>query len=122
MKIGIAVRKDETDYFVHQSYCEFLKQNDLTFDFISLTTPLDSFDGFLIPGGNDIHSKYYRQFPYACKKSMRKWICWIKKSYWKPSEQKNLCWEFAEVFKASMFFGRIVKTRYFTSSTGKSLD
>ena len=68
MKIGIAVRKDETDYFVHQSYCEFLKQNDLTFDFISLTTPLDSFDGFLIPGGNDIHSKYYRQFPYACKK------------------------------------------------------
>lgn len=122
MKIGIAVRKDETDYFVHQSYCEFLKQNDLTFDFISLTTPLDSFDGFLIPGGNDIHSKYYRQFPYACKKIDEEMDLLDQKIILEAVRTKNLCWEFAEVFKASMFFGRIVKTRYFTSSTGKSLD
>lgn len=66
MLIGVAIRKNETDYFVHQSYLLMLQNAGLDYDFITLYTPLSCFDGFLIPGGYDIDSKYYNQKNYAC--------------------------------------------------------
>lgn len=66
MKVGIAVRKNDVDYFIHLSYINFLKKYNLSYDFISLETNLDSFDGFLLPGGDDIDPKYYNQENYAC--------------------------------------------------------
>ncbi|MDE7105980.1 MAG: gamma-glutamyl-gamma-aminobutyrate hydrolase family protein [Anaeroplasmataceae bacterium] len=65
MKFGIAIRKNETDYFVHQSYLYMLKKDGHTFDFITLETNLDSFDAFLLPGGYDIDPNYYHQKNYA---------------------------------------------------------
>ncbi len=67
-KIGIAVRKNDTDYFVHQSYIWWLKQYHCTFDIVTLESNLTDYDGFLIPGGNDIDSSYYQEENYACQK------------------------------------------------------
>lgn len=66
-KIGIAIRKNHTDYFVHRSYLFFLKRYHVDYDFITLETNLSQFDGFLLPGGDDIDSKYYHEQNYACK-------------------------------------------------------
>ncbi|MDE7161150.1 MAG: gamma-glutamyl-gamma-aminobutyrate hydrolase family protein, partial [Anaeroplasmataceae bacterium] len=65
MKIGIAVRRDTTDYFVHQSYIHMLKKKKHSFDFITLETDLTSFDGFLLPGGYDLDPKLYHEKNYA---------------------------------------------------------
>lgn len=65
MKFGIAIRKNETDYFVHQSYLYFLKKKGHTFDFITLETDLSFFEAFLLPGGYDIDPKHYDQINYA---------------------------------------------------------
>lgn len=65
MKIGIAIRKNEVDYFVHKSYIYFLKNYHLSYDFITLETDLSQFDGFLLPGGYDIDPKYYKEKNYA---------------------------------------------------------
>lgn len=67
MKFGIAIRKNETDYFVHQSYIFLLRQYGNRFDFITLETDLSSFDAFLLPGGYDINPLYYHQENYASK-------------------------------------------------------
>ncbi len=66
MKIGIAILENNLDYFIHKSYIMLLKKYNLSYDCITLETPLDSFDGFLLPGGNDIDAKYYGQESYAC--------------------------------------------------------
>lgn len=66
VKIGVAIRKNQVDYFVHQSYLIFLKKYNAVYDFITLETNLSSFDGFLLPGGFDIDSKYYNEDNYAC--------------------------------------------------------
>ncbi len=66
MKIGIAVRKNDVDYFVHQSYVLFLKKINASIDIVTLQSDLSSFDAFLLPGGTDIDSRYYGQAPYAC--------------------------------------------------------
>lgn len=65
MKIGIAVRKDATDYFVHQSYIYMLKKYGYQFDFITQETDLSSFDGFLLPGGYDLDPRLYHETNYA---------------------------------------------------------
>lgn len=67
MKFGIAVRKNETDYFVHQSYLIMLKKFSHTYDFITSNTSLEHFDAFLLPGGYDIDPKFYQQENYASK-------------------------------------------------------
>ncbi len=66
MLIGVAIRKNDIDYFVHQSYLLMLQKAGLDYDFITINTPLTYFDGFLIPGGYDLDSKYYNQKNYAC--------------------------------------------------------
>lgn len=66
-KIGIAIRKNEVDYFVHRSYIKLLEKYNMSYDFITLQTNLESFDGFLLPGGDDIDSAYYNEKNYACK-------------------------------------------------------
>ncbi len=66
-KVGVVIRKNEVDYFVHQSYLLFLKKYHVSYDFITLETDLCSFDGFLLPGGFDIDSKYYHETNYACQ-------------------------------------------------------
>lgn len=65
MKIGVAVRKDTTDYFVHQSYLHMLKRWNYTYDFITIETELTSFDGFLLPGGYDLDPRLYHEINYA---------------------------------------------------------
>ena len=65
MKFGIAIRKNETDYFVHQSYLYMLKAYGHTYDFITLETDLSSFEAFLLPGGYDIDPIHYNQKNYA---------------------------------------------------------
>lgn len=65
MKIGVAVRKDATDYFVHQSYLLLLKKWKYLYDFVTLETDLNSFDGFLIPGGYDLNPQLYQEMNYA---------------------------------------------------------
>lgn len=67
MRFGIAIRKNENDYFVHQSYLILLKKHHHTYDFITLETPLENFDAFLLPGGYDIDPSYYQQKNYAAK-------------------------------------------------------
>ena len=67
MKFGIAVRKNDMDYFVHQSYLVMLKNASHRYDFITLETPLELFDAFLLPGGYDIDPKYYQQENYAAQ-------------------------------------------------------
>lgn len=67
MKIGIAVRKDATDYFVHQAYISMLKRSNLQYDFITLETDLSPFDGFLLPGGYDLDPSLYNEENYASK-------------------------------------------------------
>lgn len=67
MKIGIAVRTNHVDYFVHQSYCSLLRKYQFDYDFVYLTSNLSQYDGFLIPGGYDIDSKFYNEKPYACQ-------------------------------------------------------
>ncbi|MDE5566043.1 MAG: gamma-glutamyl-gamma-aminobutyrate hydrolase family protein [Anaeroplasmataceae bacterium] len=66
-KIGVAVRKNNVDYFVHQSYLKMLEKYHVDFDFITLSTNLEGFDAFLIPGGDDIDSIYYGEINYACR-------------------------------------------------------
>lgn len=61
MKIGIAIRKDEKNWFVHNSYITYLTKKKHTVDIITLNTPLEDFDGFLIPGGNDLDPALYHQ-------------------------------------------------------------
>lgn len=65
MLIGIAIRKNDTDYFVHRSYTLLLEKQGFEYAFINLNTKLDQFDGFLLPGGFDIDPKYYNQRNYA---------------------------------------------------------
>ena len=65
MKIGIAMRRNEVDYFVHRSYIYLLEKYHLTYDFITLETDLGGFDGFLLPGGYDIDPKFYNERNYA---------------------------------------------------------
>lgn len=65
MKIGIAMRKNDVDYFVHQSYIHMLKELNHTFDFITLETNLKDFEGFLLPGGYDLSPNLYHQKNYA---------------------------------------------------------
>ncbi len=67
MKIGIAIRKNEWDYFVHQSYILMLKKYNLEYDVVTMYTNLALFDGFLLPGGFDIDPKYYHEENYASK-------------------------------------------------------
>lgn len=66
-KIGIAIRKNEVDYFVHRSYISMLQKYHVNYDFVTLSTNLDAFDAFLLPGGNDIDSSYYGEINYACR-------------------------------------------------------
>ncbi|MDE6408400.1 MAG: gamma-glutamyl-gamma-aminobutyrate hydrolase family protein [Anaeroplasmataceae bacterium] len=65
MKFGVAIRKNETDYFVHQSYLYLLKKYGHTYDFLTLETNLNAFDAFLLPGGYDIDPLHYNQENYA---------------------------------------------------------
>ena len=65
MKFGIAVRKNEVDYFVHQSYIHMLKRKNHTFGIVTLDTSLEEYDAFLLPGGYDIDPKHYKQKNYA---------------------------------------------------------
>lgn len=67
MKIGIAVRKNPTDYFVHQAYLSMLKRSNFRYDFITLETDLSGFDGFLLPGGYDLDPSLYNEDNYASK-------------------------------------------------------
>ncbi|MDE5714558.1 MAG: gamma-glutamyl-gamma-aminobutyrate hydrolase family protein [Anaeroplasmataceae bacterium] len=67
MRIGIAIRKNETDYFVHKSYILLLEKYNYSYDFVTIYTDLSLFDGFLLPGGFDIDPKYYNQENYASK-------------------------------------------------------
>lgn len=64
MKIGIAIRKNDIDYFVHKTYINLIK--NYNYGFITLNSNLDEYDGFLIPGGYDIDSKYYSEIPIYC--------------------------------------------------------
>ena len=65
MKIGIAIRENQSDYFVHKSYVYLIKKYGFEFDYVSLNTNLYSFDAFLLPGGYDIDPAYYHQSNYA---------------------------------------------------------
>ncbi len=67
MKFGIAIRKNETDYFVHQSYTHMLQDKNHTFGIVTLDSCLELYDAFLLPGGDDIDPKYYHQENYAAK-------------------------------------------------------
>ena len=64
MKIGIAVRRNDTDYFVHRSYINLLNEYD--YGIITKESNLAEYDGFLIPGGYDIDSKYYNESIISC--------------------------------------------------------
>ena len=64
MKIGIAIRKNDIDYFVHKTYINLIK--NYNYGFITLNSNLDEYDGFLISGGYDIDSKYYSEIPIYC--------------------------------------------------------
>lgn len=65
MKFGIAIRKNDTDYFVHKSYIIMLKKYNHTSDIVTLESDLSQYDAFLLPGGYDICPKFYNQKNYA---------------------------------------------------------
>ena len=66
IKIGIAVRKDNKDYFVHRTYISLLKKYNLNYDFISINSNLNQYEGFLIPGGYDINPINYNENNTNC--------------------------------------------------------
>ena len=64
MKIGIAIRKNDIDYFIHKPYLNLIKKHTILI--INNNTDLTQIDGFIIPGGYDINSKYYNEIPISC--------------------------------------------------------
>lgn len=67
MKIGIAVRKNQNLFFVRQSYCHLLEEQGHQIFFIYKAYDLSFFDGFLLPGGDDIHPKHYHEEIINCQ-------------------------------------------------------
>lgn len=69
IKIGITVRAINEDtkikYFVRESYLKALEDYPYEILFLYPNSKLDHYleicDGFIIPGGNDIHPKYYQE-------------------------------------------------------------
>ncbi len=61
MRLGIAVRFFEENYYVKKNYISYFTSLGFEVDFIHKNSILDGFDGFILPGGYDIDPKYYNE-------------------------------------------------------------
>lgn len=61
MKLGIAVRLHDHQFYVNDSYVNYFKNLKFEVSILTLDSPLEDMDVIVLPGGYDIDPKYYHE-------------------------------------------------------------